>query len=624
MKKLLLTLIVSIAMCGSIFAQYDSHWPDFYYPAFSDQTALVAAIVIDGEIVTTENHPDNWNALEIAFFVGDECRGAGVAFGDYNPAVNYLTNEYVEEWGDPFPTIDGAPIYFDEMNQVVTVKMYDHVNGIEYNECTVTLLGEPYEILTGGEHLQGYWDPENPIMLNFTTPATGDCEKIVLDEANPSWDATFENEDLIPTPTRWTFQMANCWTVAEQYTSAVLNEIGEQADTLPQVYRGFNTTEGGQYSLRMHFRSLVAMPELDENVDLAKVHLSMNVRQPYWSYKLQVGIITDINNPDESFVPVAVVNNPTKNMTHFECGFWTVKDLIGEGRYIAFKNIGGSEGDPYCTNYLDDIVLTYKNCAITMADMPWGEEFEGLTELSGATGYEPTCWDLIAEDVALESTTKPQVYRGFNTTSGGNYSLRMRNRCIYAMPELSLGTPAASDFSVKMTLKVRQPNELYRLQVGVLDEEDNFTVVKTIHCDGTGMEAFSVIFPGLTTGRIAFRNTLVPSTGMATDYYEYSYNYLDGVHLELIESAKVGESESGMTDSESSLEDITVYPNPTTGVLHIDAMEVQEVECYNAMGQLVGMYNNARDIDLSSFADGVYTLRITVPQGVTMRKVVKR
>ena len=127
MKKLLLTLIVSIAMCGSIFAQYDSHWPDFYYPLFADQTALVAAIVIDGEIVTTENHPDNWNALEIAFFVGDECRGAGVAFNDYNPALNYLTNEYVLE-GDPFPIIDGAPIYFDEMNQEVTVKMYDHVN----------------------------------------------------------------------------------------------------------------------------------------------------------------------------------------------------------------------------------------------------------------------------------------------------------------------------------------------------------------------------------------------------------------------------------------------------------------------------------------------------------------
>ena len=144
--------------------QYESHWPDFDYTAFSAQNPFVAAIEIDGEIVTAENYPDNWNALEVAFFVGDECRGAGVAFGDYNPAVNYLTNEYVEEYGDPFPIIDGAPVYFNDVtNELVTVKMYDHVNGIEYNECTVTYMGDLYEIRTGASNDQGWGDPENPI-----------------------------------------------------------------------------------------------------------------------------------------------------------------------------------------------------------------------------------------------------------------------------------------------------------------------------------------------------------------------------------------------------------------------------------------------------------------------------
>jgi hypothetical protein len=172
MKKLLLTLIVSFAMCGSIFAQYESHWPDFYYPAFTDQLPVVAAIVIDDEIVTADNHPDNWNALEIAFFVGDECRGAGVEFGDYQAFVNYLYNGYVEEYGDPFPILDGTPLYFNNTSagEVVTVKMYDHVNGIEYNECIVTRFGEPYTILTGAENDQGWFDTENPIMLNFTSP----------------------------------------------------------------------------------------------------------------------------------------------------------------------------------------------------------------------------------------------------------------------------------------------------------------------------------------------------------------------------------------------------------------------------------------------------------------------
>ena len=157
MKKLLLTLIVSIAFCGTIFAQYESHWPGFYDPDYADQTPFVAAIVLNGNIVTAAD--PGWDALEIAFFVDDECRGN----------ENYLYNGYVEEYGDPFPIIDGVPLYFNTANEVVTVRMYDHMNEIEYNECVVTYLGEPYEILTGGDHYQGWLDPENPIMLNFTS-----------------------------------------------------------------------------------------------------------------------------------------------------------------------------------------------------------------------------------------------------------------------------------------------------------------------------------------------------------------------------------------------------------------------------------------------------------------------
>ena len=158
MKKVLLTLIVSIAFCGSIFAQHESHWPGFYHPNFDNQGALVAAIVLNGQIVTAKDA--NWDALEIAFFVGDECRGTD----------NYLYNGYVEEYGDSFPIIDGLPVFYNNPGETVTVKMYDHLNEIEYNECNVTLLGKPFTILTGDDNMQGWEDPENPIMLNFSTP----------------------------------------------------------------------------------------------------------------------------------------------------------------------------------------------------------------------------------------------------------------------------------------------------------------------------------------------------------------------------------------------------------------------------------------------------------------------
>ena len=618
MKKILLTLIVFLAFGGSIFAQYESHWPGFYDPDFEDQSPLVAAIVIDGQIVTADNHPDNWNALEIAFFYGDESRGT-----DF-----YLYNGYVEEYGDPFPIIDGVPVYFNTANEEITVKMYDHVNGIEYNECTVTYLGEPYTILTGGDHIQGWFDPENPIMLNFTTPEAT-CGIVLNEGNNYTWTETFE-EDAAGITTPLTGVEPECWTLVAQYTAPA-----EGSDTLaqPQLYYKpeFNATEGGSYSLRMMFRCAYAMPELDESVDFEKLKMSMYVRQPFWSYKLQIGVMTDLED-ESTFTPVAVVNNSNKAVTYFECNFAAVKNITGAGRYIVFKNIGGSEGDIYCSNYLDDITLTYgEECGLTGVDLPYTENFEGYTDLLGETNVEPDCWEVIAEDVALESVNKPQLYSNFNTTEGGEYTLRMKNRCIYAMPKLS----GLDVTALTMTLKVRQPKSLYRLQVGVVDEQGNFTPVQTIKCTSTEMEEFTVNFnnselqqanptAAAPEYRIAFRNTLVPGAGMSVEYLDYSYNYIDDVVLDMNSNPRMEESVNGM-DVNSVLENIEVYPNPTTGNLYIDAMGIQKVECYNQMGQLVRVYDNVENtIDLNNLSEGVYMLRITVPQGVTMRKVVKR
>ena len=624
MKKLFLTLIVVLAYFSSAFAQgflgvnpnnYESNWPDFDYHDYLSQEPFVAAIAIDGQVVTLENA--NWSDLEVAAFVTtaegqEECRSN----------LMWLTDEYVIEYNDPYLTIDGFPIYYNTVGGTVYFKMHDHANNIDYTECTITYLDESYTVTAGLEVVYGWGDGEPPVILNFTTPAS-DC-KIRVDADQTEWIEDFEDDSEV-TDDPFTGDLPECWTVVNMYTHALNGN-----DTLPQVYYNptFNTTEGGSYTLRMKFRSLLAMPELDENVDLGKVRLSMNVRQPFWSYKLQIGVMTDLED-EESFVPVAVVNNSTKNMTYFECGFESVSDLVGPGRYIVFKNIGGTEGDLYCSNYIDDIKLSYitEECDMTLNDLPYTENFEDYTDLLGETGVEPDCWSVITEDAALESVTKPQLYSKFNTTPGGQYTLRMKNRCVYAMPKLDVVSAGAAAIpaDLVMTLKVRQPNSLYRLQIGVVDEQNVFTPVQTIKCTSTEMQEFTVTIPAFTSGRVAFRNTLVPGNGMATDYLDYSYNYIDDITLDVLDQNRSSENVNDVMDANAALDNITVYPNPTTGNLYIDAMGIQKVECYNQMGQLVRVYDNVRNsIDMNNLSEGVYTLRITVPQGVTMRKVVKR
>ena len=121
-----------------------------------------------------------------------------------------------------------------------------------------------------------------------------------------------------------------------------------------------------------------------------------------------------------------------------------------------------------------------------------------------------------------------------------------------------------------------------------------------------------------------------------------STNYLDDITLSRIPT-KIAETETAGTASgdgtvvdnqevgatlgvdgfTEALENLAVYPNPTTGQLHIDAIDLTRVECYSQMGQLVAVFEHERDIDISHLSSGVYMLRVTLPEGVAVRKIVK-
>ena len=184
MKKILLTLFAALAFCGSISAQFDSHWEGEFHPwdnnPYEEQKPLVAFIQIDGNSVSEQ---DNWEALEIAYFVGDACRGH-----------NFLA--YYPEEGDPYPILEGA-IFYDYSGDEVTFKLYNHETGVEY-EGTPSI-----SILTGEEHVEIYFaynefDYDEAVVLNFTSPEppTPSCPWDGYDD-NYFWANYDEQEPLV-------------------------------------------------------------------------------------------------------------------------------------------------------------------------------------------------------------------------------------------------------------------------------------------------------------------------------------------------------------------------------------------------------------------------------------------
>ena len=184
MKKLLLALIVSLALCGSAFAQ-TSHWPDFDANTnnpYEDQAGLVAAIIIDGEPITIEY--EGWDALEIAAFVGDACRANLI----------YLNDEFVQEFGDPYPTTWGDAIFFTTPGENLSFKMYDPSRDIEYTFVTALQYGEPLTLLTGDDHFEGWDNPDDVIFLSFTTPT---FDEYIWNVTEPGWTAPEDGADVI-------------------------------------------------------------------------------------------------------------------------------------------------------------------------------------------------------------------------------------------------------------------------------------------------------------------------------------------------------------------------------------------------------------------------------------------
>ena len=66
-----------------------------------------------------------------------------------------------------------------------------------------------------------------------------------------------------------------------------------------------------------------------------------------------------------------------------------------------------------------------------------------------------------------------------------------------------------------------------------------------------------------------------------------------------------------------------LYPNPTTGEVHIAGVSIEKVQVYNTLGQLIKTFGRCNTLDLSDLPKNIYLLRLTDEQGETwMQKLV--
>ena len=69
--------------------------------------------------------------------------------------------------------------------------------------------------------------------------------------------------------------------------------------------------------------------------------------------------------------------------------------------------------------------------------------------------------------------------------------------------------------------------------------------------------------------------------------------------------------------------ELNVYPNPTTGIVNIDAEDVVNVEVMDMTGRTV-ITANGSTVDMSALNNGVYMLRVNTVNGSSLQKIVKK
>ncbi len=73
--------------------------------------------------------------------------------------------------------------------------------------------------------------------------------------------------------------------------------------------------------------------------------------------------------------------------------------------------------------------------------------------------------------------------------------------------------------------------------------------------------------------------------------------------------------------------DVKIYPNPATNFVQVSSDEIQRVEVYNMMGQIVfeQNYNDSQvTIPTTGMAPGTYAVKVTATNGTTTKQVIVR
>ena len=215
----------------------------------------------------------------------------------------------------------------------------------------------------------------------------------------------------------------NCWTLA--HTDVAITS----STYLPQIYYGSSNAHSGNYSLRLYYRCIYAMPAIDTNI--SALQMGFWVKQTSANYQLVVGVMSNLDD-ETTFVPVDTIDNTSTSAPEYHEVLFA--NYSGNGHFIAFRNITTASYN-YSYNYIDDIVVDFiPTCpaptnvtaqllnasSATVTWTPFDNTMNNF-EVAYGTGNDPS------EMAIVNSTTASATISGLAAET--NYNIYVRAIC---------------------------------------------------------------------------------------------------------------------------------------------------------------------------------------------------
>lgn len=246
---------------------------------------------------------------------------------------------------------------------------------------------------------------------------------------------------------------------------------------------------------------------------------------------------------------------------------------------------------------------------------PWNESFEGGV-------VPPTCWSSLDVDGDTYNW-EPVVDTDGYLIQDGSYA------AMSASWDATAGILTPDNYLITPQFTINANNLEFKYWVGTQDgaypAEEYSVLVSTT---GTATGDFTQIYNEiLTADDTIWREVKLPLAAydgqniyLAFRHFNSSDNFqmkIDNVSIDYTTSINTVESNN-----------ISIYPNPTTGIVNIKSAENSNVFVYNILGDIVASFNNISNnskVDLSNLSEGNYVIKVvsdkeSVNQQITIVK----